>query len=219
LPFAIILAVSAAIAARDQTAPTETGYVMPPNPASSRSSTSNPLSRGQKELLAQHDWERWVGEGIGVWVSVQEQTMRIIENGSIIWEARCATAKKGTGSEMNSYKTPLGWHSVAKKVGDGAPWGQVFEEAKPKKEVWKPGQAVKKDLVLTRILWLTGEEPGKNKGGTVDSYSRYIYIHGTNEEEKIGMPSSMGCVRLRNDDVIQAYEKIPLGTKVLITAG
>lgn len=215
---ALILAFTAAVASQTQSAPQEPDPAVLFDPAQENAANPTPLSNEQREFLAQHDWDKRVGDALGVWVSVREQTMRIVHNGFVVWEARCATAKKGTGSQMNSYKTPLGWHSVAKKVGDGAPWGQVFEGAQPTREIWKPGQIVNKDLVLTRILWLSGEEPGKNKGGNVDSYKRYIYIHGTNEEETIGAPSSMGCVRLRNDDVIEAYEKVPLGTKVLITA-
>lgn len=215
---AFIVAFTAAVASQTHSAPQEPELAVPLKQARQNATKSTPLSKEQQEFLAQYDWDKWVGDTLGVWVSVREQTMRIVHNGFVVWEARCATAKKGTGSQMNSYKTPLGWHSVARKVGDGAPWGQVFEGAKPTREIWKPGQIVKKDLVLTRILWLTGEEPGKNKGGDVDSYKRYIYIHGTNEEETIGAPSSMGCVRLRNDDVLEAYEKVPLGTKVLITA-
>jgi hypothetical protein len=143
--------------------------------------------------------------------------LRIVRGNEILWQAQCATAAAGTGSQANSYKTPLGWHSVKKKVGADAQLGQVFRNAQPTKEVWKPGQETKEDLVLTRILWLTGVEPGKNLGGNVDSYSRYIYIHGTNEEEKIGTPSSHGCIRLRNTDVVEAFDRIPEGTPVLIT--
>lgn len=178
---------------------------------------STELTDSQVELLNGLKWDRWVGGGTGVWVSVDEQVLRIVRDGKVVWQVPCATAAKGTGSKMNSYQTPLGWHSVKKKVGDGAPSGQVFRGAQATKEIWKPGQETKEDLVLTRILWLTGEEPGKNLGGDVDSYSRYIYIHGTNEEEKIGTPSSHGCVRLKNADVIKAYELIPEGTPVLIT--
>lgn len=175
------------------------------------------LPEAQLAVLAGHKWESWVGGGLGVWVSVDEQILRIIRDGRVLWQAPCATAANGTGSKMNSHKTPLGWHSVKRKVGANAPLGQVFRSAQATKEIWKPGQVTKEDLVLTRILWLTGEEPGKNLGGDVDSYSRFIYIHGTNEEEKIGTPSSHGCVRLKNADVVTAYDLIPEGTPVLIT--
>lgn len=175
------------------------------------------LTAEHRDVLEAHRWSDWVGRGTGIWVSVNDQTLRVVRDYEIVWQAPCATAARGTGSEMNSYKTPLGWHSVKKKVGDGARPGQVFRSAQPTKEIWKPGQVTEEDLVLTRILWLTGEEPGKNLGGSVDSYSRYIYIHGTNEEDKIGTPSSHGCVRLRNHDVIELYDLVGEGTPVLIT--
>lgn len=175
------------------------------------------LTESEGAVLDTHFWDEWVGDSVAVWVSVDEQVFRIIKNRGVIWEARCATAEKGTGFVMNSMQTPLGWHSVKRKVGDGAPWGQVFRGAQPVNQVWKPGDQTDEDLVLTRLLWLTGEEPGVNQGGEVDSYNRYIYIHGTNDEEKIGTPSSHGCVRLRNDDVIEAYKLIPKDARVLIT--
>ena len=179
--------------------------------------TKPSLSDQQLAILDQYKWDDWVGNGLGVWISVDEQMFRVIHEKNVVWETQCGTAEKGTGSQMNSNKTPLGWHSVKKKVGDGAPIGQVFRSATPTKEIWKSGQKTKEDLVLTRILWLSGEEPGKNLGGNVDSYSRYIYIHGTNEEEKIGTPSSHGCVRLRNADVIEAFSLVPQGAHILIT--
>ena len=176
-----------------------------------------PLTDQQSAFLSSQKWESWVGNATGVWVSVDEQVFRVVRAGKVIWQAPCATAATGTGSQMNSQKTPLGWHSVKKKIGAGAPSGQVFRSAQPTKEIWRPGQQTKEDLVLTRVLWLTGEEPGKNLGGDVDSYSRYIYIHGTNEEEKIGTPSSHGCVRLKNADAIAAFDLIAEGMPVLIT--
>ncbi|MDZ4860408.1 MAG: L,D-transpeptidase [Candidatus Hydrogenedentes bacterium] len=180
-------------------------------------SVTTSLTGDQNSYLAEQNWEKWAGNGLAVWVSVDEQVLRIIQANTIVWQGACATAKNGAGSAMNSQKTPLGWHNVKRKVGDGAPIGQVFRGAVATKEVWKPGQSTKKDLVLTRILWLDGYEPGKNLGGNVDSYSRYIYIHGTNEEEKIGTPSSQGCVRMKNSDVIEVFALVPEGAPVLIT--
>jgi lipoprotein-anchoring transpeptidase ErfK/SrfK len=178
---------------------------------------SSPLTQQQQAVLIAHDWEKRVGEALAVWVSVDEQVFRAVRAGRVLLEFPCATAGRGAGSRKNSHKTPLGWHSVKTKVGAGAPWGQIFRNGQPVNEIWKPGQKGKEDLVLTRLLWLTGEEPGKNKGGEVDSYRRFIYIHGTNEEDRIGTPSSHGCVRLRNDDVITAFDLIPEGALVLIT--
>lgn len=184
-----------------------------------QTTTSEPrdLSAEESAILDAHYWDEWVGDSLAVWVSVEEQMFRIIEDRTVLWEAPCATAEKGTGFIMNSMQTPLGWHSIKRKIGDDAPWGQVFKGAQPINRVWKPGDDTEEDLVLTRLLWLTGEEPGVNQGGNVDSYNRYIYIHKTNDEERIGTPSSHGCVRLRNDDVIEVYELIPLNARVLIT--
>lgn len=148
---------------------------------------------------------------------MDDQTLRVVRGDSIIWESLCATAEKGTGSEKDSLKTPLGWHEVFAKTGHGAAWGQVFRSGAPTAEVWKPGQGAAEDLVLTRVLFLDGLEPGLNRGGKVDSRARYIYIHGTNNEAALGSPSSHGCVRVRNDDVIALYELVPEGARVLIT--
>lgn len=184
---------------------------------SSARKVNAPLSKDQRSYLASYGWSHRVGNGRGVWVSVDEQMLRIVENGYVIWEARCSTAKNGAGSAMGSFQTPLGWHSIAKKAGKNAPWGRIFRGGHPTRAVWKPGDDTSEDLVLTRILFLTGEEPGKNKGGNVDSLARRIYIHGTNAEEDIGTPVSHGCVRLRNDDIIEAFDLVPKGAPVLIT--
>ena len=178
---------------------------------------SNRLTTDQWNRLSSNDWAVRVGDGLGVWVSVKEQAFRVIRGTALLLAVPCSTAAKGSGSKANSYQTPLGWHGVAEKFGEGALWGQVFREKRAANEIWKRGGPVKEDLVLTRVLTLRGEEPGKNKGGDVDSFDRNIYIHGTNDEESIGKPVSHGCVRLTNDDVIAAYEIIPLDTPVLIT--
>lgn len=175
------------------------------------------LSPEQAALLERYGWTTRLGASTGVWVSISEQMVRVIRDGELVWQAPCSTAANGPGSEKDSFKTPLGWHSVAERLGDGAPWGAVFKSKKPTGKAWKPGEETEEDLVLTRILALAGEEPGKNKGGNVDSYARNIYFHGTNAEEKIGTPVSHGCIRLTNDDVILAFERVPLNAPVLIT--
>lgn len=177
------------------------------------------LSSEQQDFLAGYDWIVRVGDRITIWVSVDEQLIRIIREERIILEVPCATAAKGTGNLMDSYMTPLGWHSVKRKVGDGAPWGQVFRSKFPTSEIWKLGVITDEDLVLTRILVLEGEEAGVNKGGNVDSYDRSIYIHGTNAEDKIGTPTSHGCIRLTNDDAIKVFDMVPEGAMLLITEG
>lgn len=195
------------------------GSIEPVTIVEHESSAHNPstLSEEQHARLAAAGWAVHAGDRPAVWVSVDEQMLRVIENGEIRFQATCATAKNGVGSEMDSLKTPLGWHSVAEKFGESAPWGQVFYAKRPTSQIWKGGEPATEDLVLTRILALAGEEPGLNQGGNVDSFARNIYIHGTNDEANLGVPSSHGCIRLSNDDVIKAFETIPQGAAVLIT--
>lgn len=174
------------------------------------------LSDAQRETLKAAAWDTQAGNNTAVWVSISEQMFRIVRNGQLLWQASCSTAANGAGSEMNSLKTPLGWHLVSEKIGDGARWGQIFKSKKPT-GIWRPGDKTEEDLVLTRVLTLSGLEPGRNQGGNVDSYARAIYIHGTNGEAHIGTPRSHGCIRLTNDDVITAFRRIDPGTRVLIT--
>jgi hypothetical protein len=215
-----------------EVAPPEEDQIMPldtPAPAAEPAAIPTPDAAAASlapiasfAALDAADWDARVGDARAVWVSVGEQRFRVMDGRTVVWETACATAENGVGSEARSLKTPLGWHTVAEKFGDGAVWGQVFRSRMPTKEVWKHGGDVKEDLVLTRVLWLDGLEPGKNKGknaaGTnVDSKERCIYIHGTNAEEKLGVASSHGCIRLSNDDVIEAFEILSIGTLVLIT--
>lgn len=174
-----------------------------------------------QDQLEENGWNEKVGAGLGVFVDVDNQRFYVVNNKAVVRDLPCATASAGTGSISGSLQTPLGWHTVSEKFGEGAPWGQVFRSRKATREIWKPGDDVTEDLVLTRVLWLDGLEPGKNKGkqsdGTlVDSKERCIYIHGTNGEDKIGTPSSHGCIRLLNDDVLKVFDELPVGTPVLI---
>lgn len=179
--------------------------------------SGRPLAEQEQGVLHEHQWRENVGEEMGVWVSVADQQLRLIQGNKVLWEVACSTAKNGVGGTIHSLKTPPGWHKIGRKIGDDAPWGQVFRARAATSERWEPGKESEEDLVLTRILLLEGLEPGVNKGGNVDSASRYIYIHGTNEEDKVGEPVSHGCIRLTNDHVIEAYKRIPEGTRVLIT--
>ncbi len=172
-------------------------------------------------LMERSGWAARAGDGTGILVSVPMQRLWLIEGGRPVWQADCATAAAGTGFVEGSGQTPTGWHRVSEKFGEGAPWGQVFRSRAATKEIWKPGRESKEDLVLTRLLWLEGLEPGVNlgkdaKGRVVDSKQRHIYLHGTNGEAQIGTPSSHGCVRLLNDDVIILFDRIPEGAPVYI---
>jgi lipoprotein-anchoring transpeptidase ErfK/SrfK len=148
-------------------------------------------------------------------VSVSAQRLDLIsEDGRVTRSFPVSTAKKGTGSEPDSHKTPLGWHRVCQKIGDGAAPGTQFVGRKPSGRVWQPTDPVEeKNLVLTRILWLDGEEPSNRT-----SKDRFIYIHGTNREDLIGIPASAGCVCLKNSDVVELYSLVPVGTRVEIVA-
>lgn len=131
-----------------------------------------------------------------------------------------STARNGAGEAEGSYCTPRGLHRIAQKIGADAPLFSVFKARVPTGEIWTPeleAKAPGSDWILSRILWLEGMEPAKNQGGTVDSQARYIYIHGTNEESKIGTAVSHGCIRMRNTDVADLFERVPVGTVVEMT--
>lgn len=130
-----------------------------------------------------------------------------------------STALNGAGEADGSYCTPRGQHRIAQKIGAGAPLFAVFKARVPTGAIWTPeieAQSPGSDWILSRILWLEGMEPGKNQGGTVDSHARYIYIHGTNEESKMGTAVSHGCIRMRNADVVDLFERVSVGTVVEI---
>lgn len=142
------------------------------------------------------------------------------EGDMLIREYPVSTAKNGLGEHSGSYCTPRGRHRIVEKIGDRQPMYAIFKARVPTGEIWTPKMSEDKpgsDWILTRILWLDGMEEGKNKGGTVDSHSRYIYIHGSNEEHLIGTPASHGCIRMRNADVIDLFNLVEEGTEVNIS--
>jgi L,D-transpeptidase YbiS len=141
-------------------------------------------------------------------VSSATQTLRLWDGHRLLKQWPCSTSKYGIGFVEGSNKTPLGHFSIAEKHGHGAALGTVFKARVPV-GLWKPGQATKEDLVLTRILRLEGLEPRN-----ANTFTRYIYIHGTTDEHGMGKPGSHGCVRLRNDHMIELFDLVPLGTLV-----
>ncbi len=148
-------------------------------------------------------------------VSIETQMLFVCTNDAIIERYDCSTSRFGNGNRENSLKTPLGLHRITEKFGDSAPPGRVFRDREDTGEDWDHKQNGD-NLILTRILRLEGLEEGINKGAGVDSYERYIYIHGTGREDLIGRPLSHGCVCLRNLDVIRLFETIGEGTLVYI---
>lgn len=154
-----------------------------------------------------------------MYVSVKHQRLYLIVNDSTIKKYPISTALKGIGSKRNSYKTPPGLHSISRKIGDDVPVGGIFESriyTGKKVRILTDKQKADGDYVTTRIMWLQGEEPGLNKGRNVDSYNRYIYIHGTAEEGYLGQPASHGCIRMKNTDAVELYNLINEGTPILI---
>jgi lipoprotein-anchoring transpeptidase ErfK/SrfK len=132
-----------------------------------------------------------------------------------------STSKFGPGEKNGSFRTPRGSHIVRAKIGAGLPLGAVFERRRPTGEVWTPelhSRYPGRDWILTRILWLSGCEPGKNRLGDVDTMRRYIYIHGTPDSAELGKPGSIGCVRMRNRDVAELFDLVPVYTPVEIRA-
>jgi len=151
-------------------------------------------------------------------ISASEQRLFLIENNKVTESHIISTAKAGLGSKSGSNKTPLGVHKVSQKFGDGAKVGTIFKSRMNTKRVAEiltaPNAKSNADNVTSRILWLSGMEKGINKGGKVDSHARYIYIHGTDEEGRLGKPASHGCIRMKNTAVIDLFSRVPLGTLV-----
>ena len=154
-----------------------------------------------------------------LFVSIENQKMYHIKEGAIVKKYIISSSEYGTGSESGSNKTPLGLHKVKEKYGDNIPingrmTGRVFYGDIA--TIYTDETKSKTDDITSRILWLEGLEKGKNKGKGIDSFSRYIYIHGTSEEGRLGKPASHGCIRMKNKEVIDLYKLIAIGTLVLI---
>lgn len=149
----------------------------------------------------------------GIWFQVVISDQRVIvwKGCEKLWEAPVSTAALGCGEVPNSFKTPRGWHRIAEKIGADAPIGTVFKARVPTGKIWKPEDPFcEEDLILTRILWLAGDEELNRT-----SYDRYIYFHGTNHP--VGKPGSHGCIRLNNKDMIRLFDYAETGTRVEIT--
>lgn len=143
-------------------------------------------------------------------MSIARQELQLTEGDRVIAVWPVSTSKFGPGTEPGSHRTPTGRFRVVERHGDGAPPGTIFKSRQPV-GLWNPGEATDEDFVLTRILWLEGLEA--HNANTKD---RYIYIHGTNQEDLIGQPASIGCVRMRNADVAALYDLVPQGVEVEI---
>ena len=160
-------------------------------------------------------------ESAHIEVDISEQRLYLIENSLVKASYPISTSKYGEGSIENSFKTPLGKHSIKEMIGEEAEINTIFTSrinTKRSATIIDQFEDTDNDFVTSRIMWLDGEEDGLNKGGNVDSFRRYIYIHGTHEEGLIGTKASHGCIRMFNYDVIELFNLVNIGTKVLIRA-
>ncbi len=154
-----------------------------------------------------------------LFVGLASQHLTLAIGANVLRVYPVSTARRGAGERYGSEQTPRGDHVIRAKIGSGAPAGAVFVGRRPTGEVWSPDLALRfpgRDWILTRILWLSGVEPGRNRLGSVDSMQRYIYIHGTPDPEPMGVPASHGCIRMRNEDVIELFDRVSVGTRVTI---
>ena len=153
-------------------------------------------------------------------ISLPQQILELHdEDGTLLCRYAVSTARNGAGERSGSYCTTRGRHIVRAKVGAGAAANTVFVRRRPTGEVWSPQLAERfpgRDWILTRILWLSGKEPGRNRLGEVDTMRRYIYLHGSPDTVAMGAPGSIGCVRMRNQDIIELFERVPVYVPVEI---
>jgi L,D-transpeptidase YbiS len=154
-------------------------------------------------------------------VSVARQQMTVLdEAGKVLREYPVSTAKAGVGEVSGSFQTPRGRHLIRAKIGAGQAANTVFVRRRPTGEVWTPAlfeHYPGRDWILTRILWLSGTEPGCNRLGCVDTMRRYVYIHGSPDTAEMGVPGSHGCVRMRNADIVELFDLVPCYSEVEIT--
>ncbi len=158
-------------------------------------------------------------------INIAQQKLTFYEYDKEVTQYTVSTAKNGIGSQQDSGCTPLGKHFIAKKIGTDEPINAVFIGRIPTGEIYSAElgkRQPERDWILSRILWLSGLEEGINKGsnsqGGCDTYQRYIYIHGTPDSEPMGAPLSHGCIRMRNEDIMELFEQVKEGTAVKIIA-
>lgn len=152
-------------------------------------------------------------------VNIDRQSLQLFDGDALLREYAVSTGKLGAGEKNGSLKTPRGRHLIRARIGNGMPENTVFVRRRPTGESWTPQlheQHPGRDWMLTRILWLSGCEPGFNRLGDVDTMRRYIYIHGSPDITAMGTPGSHGCIRMRNADVIDLFDRVPVYTPVEI---
>lgn len=152
-------------------------------------------------------------------IQVRAQALRLLQGAKELCSYPVSTARNGTGQMHGSGCTPLGRHHIRLKIGAGCAPGSVFVARRPTGEIWTPELAAsypQRDWILTRILWLSGDQPGYNRGGRCDTLRRFIYIHGTPDDQPLGVAGSHGCVRMHNRDILALFDQVENGTPVNI---
>ncbi len=157
----------------------------------------------------------------GLWldISIPDQTLTLRRGESEEGSWQVSTARNGVGETLGSERTPRGWHVIRARIGEGLPENAVFRGRRHTGEIFSEGlrrEYPERDWILTRILWLSGLEPGFNRLGDVDTMRRFIYIHGCPDDDPIGVPGSHGCIKMRNPEVITLFDRVFVGTHVLI---
>ncbi len=150
-------------------------------------------------------------------VELDQQRLLLISGGVVLASYKVSTALNGAGNRNDTGCTPIGWHTVSEKIGQGATIGTVFKGRVPEQVLTEFCSDIDNDSITSRILWLAGAQPGFNSQGSVDSKRRYIYIHGTAQEHLLGQAVSHGCIRMSNSEVIELFEQVEVGTPVLVT--
>ncbi len=154
---------------------------------------------------------------ITIRIHLDDQRLDLIQDGQVLQRYSISSAANGPGEAQDSGCTPRGRHRICRKIGAEAPVNAVFVAREATGEIYSRElgeEHPERDWVLTRILWLDGLEPGRNQGGGRDSRERFIYIHGTPDSEPMGEPRSHGCIRMRNDDLLELFERVEEGTLV-----
>ena len=153
-------------------------------------------------------------------ISINNQSLSLLdESDRVIFRTSISTASNGAGELADSEKTPRGEHIIRAKIGSGQPVNTVFVARRPTGEKYSPDLRKlhpDRDWILTRILWLSGTEPGKNRLGKQDTMRRFIYIHGAPADDVMGIPGSHGCIKMKNEDVIKLFDLVTTGTPVTI---
>ena len=152
-------------------------------------------------------------------IDVASQILDVYDQNTIIRHYQVSSAKNGAGQEYGSFRTPLGKHIIRAKIGAGQAVNTVFVRRRPTGEIYTPDLGASfpgRDWILTRILWLSGCEPGFNRLGKVDTMRRYVYIHGSPDSVEMGKPGSIGCIRMRNCDLLELFDLVNAGTEVQI---